>query len=257
MNKQAKIKAPAFQFYPSDWLTDPSLRLCSLQTRGAWIDILCVMFLSDEPGYLKVQGHPISKENLQKMLGLSKKNFEFVFDELRRYNVMKIDDFGTYFSKRMVEDERVRNLRREVGSLGGNPNLKRLVKNLDNQTSNQNPTPSSSSSYISSTIIEDNKKNIQKKDDHVLQGYVNQNCPQVSKLKVQLTGEQCEKLLGQYSQLSVEETLLQMENHKNLTSKYTSVYLTLNNWLKRKINESASKTVINRAANFEDALRNF
>jgi hypothetical protein len=254
MSKTPKIKAPAFQFYPSDWLTDPALRMCALETRGAWIDILCLMFLSDEPGYLKIQGVPICSENLKKMLGLSKKNFDLVFYELRRYNILKIDDFGVYYSKRMVEDERIRNLRRESGSLGGNPALKRKVRNLDNQTSKQNPTPSSS--YISSINIED-KKNIEKKELHLLERYVNQNCPQVTKLKFQLTPEQCDKLIENYTQIQIEETLLQMENHKNLTTKYTSVYLTLNNWLRRKKNESTPNTIINRASNFENAIRNF
>src|SRR5688500_14639992 len=37
------MKAPAFQFYPGDWLKDPQLSMCSPASRGVWMDLLCAM----------------------------------------------------------------------------------------------------------------------------------------------------------------------------------------------------------------------
>ena len=56
MKKNSRNKAPAFQFYAADWLTDTSLRLVSAETRGVWIDLLCHAFLSSDPGFLIVGG---------------------------------------------------------------------------------------------------------------------------------------------------------------------------------------------------------
>jgi hypothetical protein len=93
---------------------------------------------------------------------------------------------------------------------------------------------------------------------HPLQVYIRDNLPQVSKLKKQMTAEDCEKLLAKHTNSQIADTLLAMENFKQLNSKYVSVYLTLNNWLNRKPNESTTRTnPNNRAADFEDALRNF
>jgi hypothetical protein len=39
----AVAKLPAFQFYPGDWLKDPSLSMCAPATRGIWIDLMCAM----------------------------------------------------------------------------------------------------------------------------------------------------------------------------------------------------------------------
>jgi len=43
-------KLPAFQLYPGDWLKDPRLSMCSLKTRGAWIDLICAMHELDRSG---------------------------------------------------------------------------------------------------------------------------------------------------------------------------------------------------------------
>ena len=91
---------------------------------------------------------------------------------------------------------------------------------------------------------------------HPLQIFVRDNCPQVAKLKKQLSAEDCEKLLAKYSNTQVANVLTQMENFKQLPTKYISVYLTLNNWLSRQPNEQSTRNN-NRGANYEDALRNF
>lgn len=46
-------KAPAFQFYPGDWLRNSNLRRCSHAARGAWMDVLCLMHDADQYGVLR------------------------------------------------------------------------------------------------------------------------------------------------------------------------------------------------------------
>jgi hypothetical protein len=59
----------------------------------------------------------------------------------------------------------------------------------------------------------------------------------VMSLKKQLTYEQCEKLIEEFcgNKKLIWNTLLEMENNADLKKKYISVYLTLRNWIKLKI----------------------
>ena len=69
-------KAPAFQFYVKDWLSDPQLRMASFSTRGIWIDLLCFMWGAPERGKLKT-----NYEKLSKMLGASNGDLDLFFKE--------------------------------------------------------------------------------------------------------------------------------------------------------------------------------
>lgn len=69
--------------------------------------------------------------------------------------------------------------------------------------------------------------------------YIKEELENVSQLKKQLSPEQAIKLLEEYSKAEIHQTLLEMENHQPLSKKYISVYLTLQNWLKRNRRKSA------------------
>jgi hypothetical protein len=266
IKKNSRERSPAFQFYAADWLTDPSLRMCSHETRGVWIDLLCIMFLSDEIGVLKINEHILDSKGIQKLSGMNPKKFKKTFDELTKFGIIKVDDKNRYYSKRMVNDERIRQIRRDVGHLGGNPKLiqkkskgSNLVKRLVNQTDNQNPSPSSSSSSSlnnNKDIIIDNKKN-------ELMIYIDENCPNIKKMKSQLNFEQSEKIMTLEPFQNLCDIVDAMENFKPLVSKYTSVNLTIKNWLKNKKENGKSNhqttnvRIGNSKPNFDDAIRNF
>ena len=59
----------------------------------------------------------------------------------------------------------------------------------------------------------------------------------VRKIKKQMTEEQFMKLKKTYNSTQIMNTILNLENYKDATKKYTSVYLTVNNWLKRDLNK--------------------
>ena len=240
-------------FYAADWLTDTSLRLISPEARGVWIDLLCHAFLSPEPGFLIVAGQILDEKGIHKLSGLTPKKFKKCFNELTLFGILKQDEKGRYFSKRMVEDARLSSIRREAGSKGGNPNLINKVENLVNQNGNQKQTLSNSTSNSIS-----NKKKKQKKEvvfvDHVFAKYVVDNCPRISKLKTQLTRSNCERLEASFGEREVLRIFDQMENFNNLNKNYSSVYLTAKNWLlKRQENEKRN----NNKPTIEDKLRDF
>lgn len=94
-----------FFFHPEAWLADNRLSLCSYATKGAWMELMCHMFLSKRPGYLIVEGKALSKENIKNMLKCrSEEEFHNIWNELIQFGVMRQSHDGIYFSKRMVED---------------------------------------------------------------------------------------------------------------------------------------------------------
>lgn len=306
--KISKSKSISFEFFPSDWMTDTALRMCSVETRGLWIDLLCLMYLSEKKGFLLIGKEKLTDENLRKILRISKKKFQFLMTELLKYNLIKIDDLGVYFCKRIVDSEHISSIRRSAALSKKNQETQVIQRVLHKQNGQQNfengenlleqnelfnlnkdnfknnhkdiitlDTISDSSNYNHTVLTTNNNNNIyinnkekekkiEKKEKetksqillvHPLQIFVSENCPQVSKLRTQLSEVECEKLLSKFPKESIHEVLMRMENFKQLPTKYVSVYLTLNNWLNRKSNEATTNNNEHRRQDFENAIRNF
>jgi len=100
-------KAPAFQFYPADYMRDT--RMLSLQARGAWADLLCVMWFSEERG--KCNG---DVTQMKRLWGVENDTAKAVLDELISCKICDVetDCNGnvTLVNRRMVRDEKERNL---------------------------------------------------------------------------------------------------------------------------------------------------
>jgi hypothetical protein len=141
------MKRPAFQFYPADWRKDPALSACSLSARGLWIELMCIAHEGGTYGVLSINGKPMAPAQIARMVGESPSVVAKLLAELEDAGVFSRDEQGCIYSRRMVKDEHVRNVRADAGRLGGNPNL---LKQKDKQTEGQNPTPSSS--YSSSSL---------------------------------------------------------------------------------------------------------
>jgi hypothetical protein len=143
-------KRPSFQFYPADWRKDTALQRCSIAARGLWIELMCIAHECEEYGKLGQNGEAFSHKTLAKLVGLSPQTCKKLLAELERNKVFSRDDNGIIFSRRMIKDEELRNIRAKAGSMGGNPDL---LGDLVKQNGKQKPTPSSSSSYSSSSSI--------------------------------------------------------------------------------------------------------
>ena len=181
-------KACSFQFYPEDWLSNIKLQLCSMTSQGLLINLMCLMHQSEKYGYLLINGSkPIqnqSKTNLkpiQKLFRMNSKTFNNALNELLDYGVLKQDDDGVLFCRRMVQDEHIRQLRKEAGEKGGNPAFKLGKPNpyyKDNQKDKQKdkqkitPSSSSSSSSSSSPSKEDKEKILLAPEDTELALYL-------------------------------------------------------------------------------------
>ena len=158
-------KRPAFQFYPSDWRTDPGLRLCSIAARGLWAEMLCIMHEAEPYGHLTLSdGREITIPMLARLVGESRGEVSELLDELGENGVFSRTEHDIIFSRRMVRDEAVRNARAAGGHLGaphgekgkahgakGGRPKKAKPPLLETERGDNLPPPSSSSSSSSSS----------------------------------------------------------------------------------------------------------
>jgi hypothetical protein len=160
------MKRPSFQFYPGDWLHDTALRACSLAARGLWIDMLSFMHQGSPYGHLTLPApkniskdtlRPILPPVLARMVGCGAQEVEALLIELEAAGVFSRTDDGVIFSRRMVKDEELRQIRAAGGLQSlDNPNVPRRKQGgkdgyKDGCKVSFGPSPSSSSS---SSVLE-------------------------------------------------------------------------------------------------------
>jgi len=103
-----------------DWMKDPGLRSVSLEARGLWMDMLCLLFESGRRGYLQhATGKPVSPEQLARMTGSSAEQVSRLLRELEDSGVFSRTEHGRIYSRRMIRDERKRAACSEAGKKGG------------------------------------------------------------------------------------------------------------------------------------------
>lgn len=118
------MAAPWLKFYPTDWQSDPALRMCSLAARGLWQEMLCIMHKATPYGSLVVNGKQIPPKQLAVLVGAPQREVEACLVELEAAGVPSRDKDGTIYSRRMRRDYEKAEKDKSNGRGGGNPNLK-------------------------------------------------------------------------------------------------------------------------------------
>lgn len=102
----SKNKAPAFQFYVKDWLSDPQLGFCSPSTRGIWVDVLCFMYWENGKGVLQA-----TDQKWAQLCRCTLQEFKLFFNEATKYRFCDISEVVTndnriitIMSRRMVRE---------------------------------------------------------------------------------------------------------------------------------------------------------
>lgn len=100
------MSQPWIKFYPRDWRGDQALRLVSLQARGLWMDMLCVMHEASPYGHLMVADQPMSDAELARLAGSSVEEVQALLVELLGRRVARRTRGGVIYSKRMTDDHK-------------------------------------------------------------------------------------------------------------------------------------------------------
>ena len=134
---------PAILFYTGDWLKDPAVRCMSLGARGLWIDMLCLMYESPTRGFLSLMdGKPVTAVQLARMVGGTLKEIESLLSEMRGCGTFSVTDDGVMFSRRMVADEELRELKSKAGKASARARQSaNTIATESQQNANTSPTP--------------------------------------------------------------------------------------------------------------------
>lgn len=131
-------KNPWMKFYPTDWRSDPRLRMCSLAARGLWIELCGLMHESEPYGHLLVSGRAPTDAQVGVLAGAPSEQISDLIGELESAGVFSRTKDGVIYSRRMTRDMKKSAIARKNGQNGGNPSLgkQKGFKASDNQ----NPT---------------------------------------------------------------------------------------------------------------------
>ena len=158
-------KKPAFQLYPGDWKKDPGVQCLDLEHKGAWIELMLTMHESENIGRLIINGRPMPINGIANILAVSEEKAQKIIDKILELGVASKDPkTGIIYSRRMIRDQKLSQIRRVSGSLGGNPALLQIKKRKAlEDLLNLTPIPTtstSSSSSTSSILITDIKQSV-------------------------------------------------------------------------------------------------
>lgn len=194
----------AFLFYINDWAggTQWMKRL----QRGAYLDLLLY----------QVNNTSFTLEEAKEILG---EDFDSCWCILERKFILENGKYYNLKMRKVLEGRKQFTDSRRLNRLGKTKKDKKntrktLVKLVGNEKEKE---------------IEDIKEEIIK---HNLQIFIEKYCPNISKLKTQLTFKDCETLEKRSTPDKLHKILRNMENKSDL-NKYNSVYLTIIDWLER------------------------
>ena len=122
---------PWGKFYWADWLSDPKLKLCSLEAQGLWIRMLCIAAEAKPVGYVVLEDHTLGASELSSECGKPVSVVEAALADLQKWGVYSMDRRGRIFSRRMVRDAKRAKISQKNGKSGGNPSLGKDRGNQD------------------------------------------------------------------------------------------------------------------------------
>ncbi|MFC3706057.1 hypothetical protein ACFOOL_14990 [Devosia honganensis] len=134
---------PWFKFFPTDWRSDPKLRMCGLAARGLWIEMLALMHEATPYGHLLVSGLAPTDAQLAVLVGTSPDQIPALCGELESAGVFSRTKEGVIYSRRMTRVAKKSAIARKNGKNGGNPTLRKQkeISASDNQNSTEGVKP--------------------------------------------------------------------------------------------------------------------
>lgn len=135
-------RPPSFQFFPRDFISDPSVQALTLEELGAYIRLLCFAWMQEKQGYLDVLA-------LSKLSGF---NDNWAQHEQALSRCFDLSTPGLWIQKRMVSTrrEQERNYRRAQAAAHA-----RWTKERERQ---QHPSTGEGNALASASALESKKK---------------------------------------------------------------------------------------------------
>jgi predicted transcriptional regulator len=175
-----------------------------------------------------------SYSNLSNDIGLSVQQIRTILKRLKINKQINIQSTNKFIHISLIKWEELQEV-----------NTKSTLKQHKSEQSNNNQITTTKES-----------KEIKNKEIHPMQKYVCDNYPIVSKMKTQLTFEDCVKLNNEFDAKAIKEILESMENYKDILKK-NSVNLTIRNWIRRNQLTNAKFGVKQFEVNKNNVVHNY
>lgn len=129
-----KYDLPAMPFYIGDWKKDPAVQVLSREDKMIWLELIFLMWESEERGYLTINKKPMTSEMIATALNLDNQTATkrlTSFADIGLFSKRESD--GAIFCRKIVKIIELSNKRKNAGKQGGNPNLvnQRLSSSLE------------------------------------------------------------------------------------------------------------------------------
>jgi uncharacterized phage protein (TIGR02220 family) len=132
---------PYLPLYVQDFLTDEKLALCSAETTGVYIRLMCILHKSKNYGEITLISRDKANKNQIEnfaliLLKLMPYEYSVILDSLNELidrGVVYIDG-DTLIQKRMQKDGKISEVRSLAGSMGGRPAKNKKAKIKQNQS---------------------------------------------------------------------------------------------------------------------------
>ena len=126
---------PYIPLYVQDYLTDEKLNMCSLESQGVFIKIMCILHKSSEYGTILLKQKDKQNQStclnfaykFAKLLPIQVDILKVAITELVDEGVLEIDG-DVLMQKRMVHDNKISLIRSKVGKKGGKKTQSFLLK---------------------------------------------------------------------------------------------------------------------------------
>lgn len=229
-----KQDLPAMPFYVGDWLKCPEVKVLPPDIRGLWFDMICYMWESVERGVMvKPNHHPYAKEEIIRMIGVDCSGTGSWLDILIDNGVCSVRPDGAIFSRRMIKDESIRQVRSSAGQKSAAVKAGKLPKKQDSiapEPPGDNPPPTPPPLSPEEQAKADKAKKYKYADF------------------VTLTRDEYAKLCEEYSEDGAKAMIEILNNYKGSKGKkYKSDYLTIRGWVKDKYYEDLQKNGTSKA----------
>src|ERR1035437_4353092 len=119
-----KYDLPAMPFYIGDWKKDPAVQILNREDKMIWLELIFLMWESEERGYLTVNKKPMTIEMIAVALNLDNQNASkrlTSFADIGLFSIRESD--GAIYCRKIVNIVELSNKRKNAGKRGGNPNL--------------------------------------------------------------------------------------------------------------------------------------
>jgi hypothetical protein len=104
MTTNDQHRYPWGRFYFGAWLTNPTVLFATLKARGMAVDLLALAYCSERPGYLVLQGKPMTPEVIARLRGLDVAEVKAALVELARVDLFDRDKKGVWCCPQMLAD---------------------------------------------------------------------------------------------------------------------------------------------------------